>query len=163
MAHEGMVHALEETRRLLKLDGILVNIVPHPEGYFIEVHHNGRTLFSERKREALSEAVLRAEAAIKGVLDRGLFVVDQQDKFEFRTYGSSVSEIRAYWEEQSACHEEPRSKDVLEREEYLYAQAQEILDELGEGAEVVFRERVHIARLSPASGSTTASTSRPQP
>jgi len=102
MAHEGMVHALEEIRHLLKLDGVLVNILPHPEGYFIEVHHNGRVLFSERKRETLSEAVLRAEAAIKQVLARGLFVIDQKGEFEFRTYGSSVSELRAYWEEQNA-------------------------------------------------------------
>jgi hypothetical protein len=149
MDHEGMVHTLEETRRLLKLDGVLVNILPHPEGYFIEVHHEGRVLFSERKRETLSEAVLRAEAAINRVLDRGLFVIDQKDEFDFLTYGSSVSEIRAYWEEQNAYEEEPKAEDILAREEYLYAQVEEILDELGEGAEVVFRERVRIARLSP--------------
>jgi hypothetical protein len=149
MDHEGMVHTLEETRRLLKLDGVLVNILPHPEGYFIEVHHEGRVLFSERKRETLSEAVLRAEAAINRVLDRGLFVIDQKDEFDFQTHGSSVSEIRAYWEEQNAYEEEPKAEDILAREEYLYAQVEEILDELGEGAEVVFRERVRIARLSP--------------
>ena len=144
-----MVHALEETRRLLKLDGVLVNILPVPEGYFIEVHHDGRILFAERKRETSNEDVLRAEAAIKHVLDRGLFIIDQKDEFDFRTYGSSVSEVRAYLEEQSAYEEEPVAKDILAREEYLYAQVEEILDELGEGAEVVFRERVRIARLSP--------------
>ncbi|MFC2037021.1 hypothetical protein ACFLYD_03485 [Chloroflexota bacterium] len=144
-----MVHALEETRRLLKLDGVLVNILPVPEGYFIEVHHDGRILFAERKRETLSEDVLRAEAAIKQVLDRGLFVIDQKAEFDFRTYGSSVSEVRAYWEEQNACEEEPKANDILAREEYLYAQVEEILDELGEGAEVAIRERVRIARLSP--------------
>ena len=149
MAHEGMVHALEETRRLLKLNGVMVNILPVPEGYFIEVHHDGRILFAERKRETLSEDVLRAEAAIKQVLDRGLFVIDQKDEFDFRTYGSSVSEVRAYWEEQNAYEEEPKAKDILAREEYLYAQVEEILDELGEGAEVVIRERVRIARLNP--------------
>ena len=149
MDHEGMVHALEETRRLLKLDGVMVNILPVPEGYFIEVHHDGRILFAERKRETFSEDVLRAGAEIKRVLDRGLFVIDQKDEFEFLTYGSSVSEVRAYWEEQNAYEEEPKAKDILAREEYLYAQVEEILDELGEGAEVVFRERVRIARLSP--------------
>ena len=149
MDHEGMVHALEETRRLLKLNGVMVNILPVPEGYFIEVHHDGRVLFSERKRETLSKDVLRAEAAIKQVLDRGLFVIDQKDEFDFRTYGSSVSEVRAYWEEQNAYEEEPKAKDILAREEYLYAQVEEIRDELGEGAEVVIRERVRIARLNP--------------
>ena len=147
MAHEGMVHALEETRRLLKIDGVMVNILPVPEGYIIEVHHDGKILFSERKRETCSEDVLQAEAAIKQVLDRGLFVIDQEDEFEFRTYGSSVSEVRAYWEEQSAYEEE---KDMLAREEYLYAQVEQLLDELGGGAEVVIHERVRIARLSPA-------------
>ena len=149
MDHEGMVHALEETRRLLKLDGVMVNILPVPEGYFIEVHQDGRILFAERKRETLSEDVLRAEAAVKQVLDRGLFVIDQKDEFDFRTYGSSVSEVRAYWEEQNAYEEEPKAKDILAREEYLYAQVDEILDELGEGAEVVLCERIRIARLSP--------------
>jgi hypothetical protein len=148
MAHEGMVHALEETRRLLKLNGVMVNILPVAEGYFIEVHHGGKVLFSERKRETPSENVLYAEAAIQQVLDRGLFVVDQKDAFEFRTYGSSVSEIYAYWEEQSAYEEEPKAEELLAREAYLYAQVEQILGELGEGAEVVFRERVCIARLS---------------
>ncbi|MEJ2600689.1 MAG: hypothetical protein P8Z00_20330 [Anaerolineales bacterium] len=144
-----MVHALEETRRLLKLDGVMVNILPVAEGFFIEVHHAGKVLFSERKRETPSENVLRAEAAIQQVLDRGLFVMDREDAFEFRTYGSSVSEIYAYWEEQSAYEEAPKADELLAREEALYAQVEQILDELGEGAQVVFRERVRIARLSP--------------
>ena len=144
-----MVHALEETRRLLRPDGVMVNILPVPEGYFIEVHHYGRILFAERKRETCSEDILRAETAIEQVLDRGLFVIDQEDEFDFRTYGSSVAEVRAYWEEQNAYEEEPKAKDILAREEYLYAQVEEILDELGEGAEVVIRERVRIARLNP--------------
>ena len=37
MDYEGMVHALEEIRRLLNLDGVLVKILPAPEGYFLEV------------------------------------------------------------------------------------------------------------------------------
>jgi len=149
MEHEGMVHALQETRRLLKPGGVLVNILPVPEGYFIEVHHDGRILFSERKRETCSEDVLQAEAAIRQVLDHELFVIDQKDEFDFLTYGSSVSEVRAYWEEQNAYEEEPKAKDILVREEYLYAQVEEILEELGEGAEVAFRERVRIERLRP--------------
>jgi hypothetical protein len=60
-----------------------------------------------------------------------------------------VPEIRAYWEEQNAYDKEPKAKDIFAREEYLYAQAEKILDELGKGAEVVIRERVHIAQLRP--------------
>lgn len=144
-----MVHALEEIRRLFKRDGVLVNMLPLPEGYYIEVHHGGRILFAEPRPETFGEDVIRAEAAIKKVLDRGLFVIDREDEFEFRTYGSSVSEIRAYWEKQNAYEEEPKAEDILAREEFLYGRAAELLDELGEGAEVVFRERVRIERLRP--------------
>lgn len=144
-----MVHTLKETRRLIKRDGVMVNILPYAEGLFIEVHHDGRVLFAERERETPSESVYQAEAAIKHVLDQGYFVIDQKDEFDFRTYCSSVSEVRTYWEEQDAYKEEPKAKDVFEREEYLYAKVAEMLDEHREGAEVVFHESVRIARLSP--------------
>ena len=144
-----MVHALEQIRRLLKSDGVLVDILPAAEGEFIEVHHAGKVLFSESKRLAPSENVLRAEAAVEQVLDRGLFEIDREDEFVFRTVGTSVPEIRAYWEEQCAFHEEPKEKERLAREQNLYAQVERILDKLAGGAEIVFRERVRIARLSP--------------
>jgi hypothetical protein len=144
-----MVHALEESRRLLKTDGVLVNILPAPEGYLLEVHHEGRNLFAERNRESLSEDVLQAEAAVKQILDRKLFVIDQEDEYEFLLYATSVQEIRAYWEEQSAFEDDPKADEILAREEYLYARVNELLDDLGEGAEVVIRERVRIARLYP--------------
>ena len=144
-----MVHALEETRRLLKLDGVMINILPVAEGPFIEVHHEGRVFFSERKRETPSENVLRAEAAIQQVLDRELFVMGRKDAFEFRTYGSSVPEFRAYWEEQGAYEEAPKAEELLTRQATLYAQVEQMLDEVGEGAQVVFREWARIARLSP--------------
>jgi hypothetical protein len=149
MEHAGMVHALEETRRLLKLDGALVNILPGAEGISIEVHHEEKIPFAERKRDTPSEDVLRAEAAIKQVLDRRLFVTERTIEFDFVTYGSAVPELRAYWEEQNAYEREPKPKDILAREELLYAQAQEILDALGTGAEIAIRERVRMARLRP--------------
>ena len=149
MAHEGMVHALEQTWRLLKPDGVLVNILPAPGGTFFEVHHDAIALFSECNRETLSEDVLQAEAAIRQVLVRGLFYIDQEDEFEFHIYGSSVSEVRAYWEEQNAFDEEPKSEERLAREDLLFEQINKIMDELGVGAEVALRERVRIARLYP--------------
>ena len=60
MVHSGMVHALEEIHRLLKPDGMLINIHPVPEGYFIKVIQGDRTLFAERKRETCSEDVIHA-------------------------------------------------------------------------------------------------------
>ena len=149
MAPEGMVHALEETRRLLKPRGVLVNIIPAPEGYLIEVHHEGKIRFAERKRESLSDDVLLAEAAVEQVLDRGLFVIDQGEVFDFRIHGATVSELRAYMDEQNAFDDESKAEEVLAREERLFAQAEALMEELGEGAQVVVHEKVRIARLVP--------------
>jgi hypothetical protein len=149
MEHEGMVHALEQIRRLLKPDGILVNILPVPEGSFIEAVQNGKVLFSKRKRENWSEDVLEAEAALKQVFDRELFVLDQQEEFDFLTYGSSVSELRAYWEEQDGYEQPCDDEAHVARVEELYAQVDDVMQASGPGAEVVTHERARIARLRP--------------
>lgn len=149
MNHEGMVHALEETRRLLKLDGKLVNILPIQGGDFIEVHHGGATLFAEREGETGSEDVLRAELAVKRALDRKLFVIERTDEFDFLTSGSSVSELLTYWEEQNAYEDGHKVEEVVARDQELWAQVEKIIQELGEGAEVAIHERVRIAWLRP--------------
>ena len=80
MEHAGMVHALQEIRRQLKPDGVLINLLPVPEGSLIEVHQDGEILFAERRRETCSENVLQAEASLKQTFDRELFVLDQQER-----------------------------------------------------------------------------------
>ena len=60
-----------------------------------------------------------------------------------------MSEVRRYWEEQTAFEAEPQTEELIEREEYLFAHIEQLGDEIGESAEVVIRERVRIARLSP--------------
>lgn len=145
-----MVHALEETWRLLRLDGALVNIIPSPEAHILEVHHDGNVHFAERARETLHDGVLYAEAAVEKVLDRGLFVIDQGDVFDFMTYGASVSEVRMYLDEQTSFLEEVKAEELLTREELLYAQVEGIMHELGEDAEFAIHESVRIARLCPS-------------
>lgn len=144
-----MVHALEEIRRLLKPGGILVDIHPISEGSFIEAYQDGRLLFSERKRETCSEDVLHAEKALAQAVEREFFFVDERAEFDFLTYASSVRELRAYWEEQDAYEDQSKDEAIVAREEYLYAQVEEILQTSGAGAEVVTNERARIARLRP--------------
>jgi hypothetical protein len=142
MAPEGMVHTLEEIQRLLKRDGSLIDIHPVPEGYLIKALQNGRTIFSERKRETCSEDVVLAERAIKQAVEREIFNIDIQTEFDFWTYASSVSELSAYWEEQNAY--EDRLKD-----EALIAQVEEIIKTAGANVEVAIHEKVLITRLRP--------------
>jgi SAM-dependent methyltransferase len=149
MAHEGMVHALEEIHRLLKPDGILIDIHPVPEGYFIKALQGDTILFAERKRVTCSEDVLRAEEALAEVVERDLFSVERRAEFDFLIYASSVRELRDYWEKLNAFEDDPQGEAILAREEYLYTQVEEIMQASGPGAEVATHERARIARLRP--------------
>ncbi len=144
-----MVRALEEIRRLLKPGGMLIDIHPVPEGYFIKALQGGRILFAERKRDTCSEDVLHAENALAQGVERNLFAVDRRSEFDFLTYASSVDELRVYWEELNAYEDRPKDEALVAREQDLYAQVEEILQASGAGAEVAIHERVRIARLRP--------------
>jgi SAM-dependent methyltransferase len=149
MDHKGMVHALEEIRRLLKPDGRLIDIHPVPEGYSIKALQGNKILFAERKRETCSEDVLHAEDALAESVERDLFTVDRRAEFDFLTYASSVHELRDYWEEINAFDDGPKDETIIAREEYLYAQVEEIMQKAGTGAEVAIHEKVRITRLRP--------------
>lgn len=149
MTHEGMVHALEEMRRLLKPDGILIDIHPIPEGAFIEVVQGDSRLFSERKRVSYSEDVIQAEKALEEVIARKLFAVERRAKFDFLTYAPSVRELRDYWEDYDMFDDEPKDEAILARQEELYAKADQILQASGSGAQVATHEQANITRLTP--------------
>jgi hypothetical protein len=149
MDHEGMVHALEEIRRLLKPSGVLIDIHPIPEGYIIMAVQRGRILFAERKLEHCSEDVLCAEEALAESIERNLFAVDRHAEFDFLTYAPSVRELRAYWDELNAYEGDPKDEATIARVEKLYAQVEQIMQETGAGAEVAIHERARIARLRP--------------
>ena len=144
-----MVHALEEIRRLLKPDGILIDIHPVPEGYFIKAFQGDRILFAERRRETCSDDVLHAEDALAESIELDLFTVDRRAEYDFLTYASSVRELREYWEEINTFEDDPKDEAVIAREEYLYTQVEEIMQASGAGAEVAIHERVRIVRLRP--------------
>jgi hypothetical protein len=149
MDHEGMVHALEEIRRLLKPQGILIDMHPDPTHYAVKVFHNGRVLFDEPKPENFSEDVAQAEAALAQVVERRLFVLEQSAECDFLTYGSSVAELRAYWDEANAYEGTEDDPVKVAREEEQFARADEVMRAAGEGAEVAIQERVRMARMKP--------------
>lgn len=142
-----MVHALEEIHRLLKPDGVLIDIHGHPEGEFIEAYRGEKRLFRERIRETCSENGLHTEQALAQVVERGLFILDRREEFDFLTYASSVPELRAYWEELEAYW--PEDEVIAARQEVLYAQVDEIMQTSGAGTEVATYERAYITRLRP--------------
>jgi hypothetical protein len=149
MEHQGMVHALEEIHRLLNPGGLLVDIHPVPELTLIRVYDHGEILLEERLVDTDDEDVFRAERALSEVADRGLFVVDKSDEFDFQTYASSVGELRAYLELMEAFDDSPKDEAATLREEELAARVEKILRKSGEGAEVAYYEKGRIARMRP--------------
>jgi SAM-dependent methyltransferase len=150
MAHEGMVHALEEIYRLLKPEGTLIEIHPAVDAPpLVEVRSNGKPSFSEDDPVFDYEEDLRqAEAAVATVIDRGLLVLDERRRFELRTYAASVKELRDHWALVGAYDPEEPEETLLRRRDEMYARAHEVLKR-APGAEIVYVEPATISRLSP--------------
>ena len=144
-----MVHALEEIHRLLRRDGTLVDIRPFPEPSLVKVIQRDRILFAEPKRESDHEGVQHADRAVEEVLERKLFAAERDQEFEFLSYGSSVSELRDFWDRYNAFNESPKEEAILEYEDQVFDRAEEILKDAGGDAEAAIHERVRIARLKP--------------
>jgi len=150
MAHEGMVHALEEIYRLLKPEGTLIEIHPAVDAPpLVEVRSNGKPSFSEDDPVFDYEEDLRqAEAAVATVIDRELLVLDERRRFELRTYAASVKELRDHWALVGAYDPEEPEETLLRRRDEMYARAHEVLKR-APGAEIVYVEPATISRLSP--------------
>lgn len=145
-----MVHALEETRRILKPEGVLIEIHPVPEvPPFVEIRTNGDASFSEEDPSFDYEDDLRrAEQAVATVVDRGDFALDDSRRFELRTWAASVAELREYWDVADAHDPEESPEEVVQLRDAMYARAQIALSDVA-GAEVVYVEPARMSRLAP--------------
>jgi len=150
MAHEGMVHALEEIHRLLKPAGTLIELHPAVDAPpLVEVWSDGKLTFQEKDPVFDYEEDLRqAEAAVATVIDRGLFVLDERRRFELRTYAASVKEMRDHWAFVGAYDPEEPEEMLLRRRDEMYARARGAL-ERSPGAEIVYVEPAAMSRLVP--------------
>src|SRR5215211_3895832 len=88
-----MVDALRRAHHVVTMDGSVVDIHPTSAPASIEV--GARTI----GRVDAADAPLRhaaADAALKTVVDTGLFEVNAVVGFDFYTYGDTVEELRDY-------------------------------------------------------------------
>jgi len=145
-----MVHALEEIHRLLRPSGNLIHIHPFSEPELIKVIRDGAILFAEPKRESDHEGVQYAERAIAEVLGRKLFVADRDHEFDFFSFGSSVPELRDFWDQYNEFKESPDEHAIAAYEDEVFGRAEKILKSSSKGAQVAIHERVGITRLKPA-------------
>lgn len=146
-----MVHALEEIRRLLKPNGRLIDIHPDIEAQLIEIHQDNRILFVEPIPWAADdqEVIRLADAALAQIVRRGFFAIEHSRKFDYRTYGSSATELREQFSKPSGVHETTKDEAEMASEAKLFARIEAFMQTAGDGTEVAVRERVQITRLSP--------------
>ena len=147
MTHEGMVHALEEIRPLLKPDGYLIDIHPIREAPFIRVYQDRKLLFSESDSGYDTDAgLVHTEEALEEVVRRGLYVTEGKNEFEVVTYASSAPELKEYWAKYGAFDDTPKDEAVTMHKNNLYAKANEIMQNMPQ-AEISYHERARITRL----------------
>jgi SAM-dependent methyltransferase len=135
MEHRGMVHALQEIRRLLKPNGILIDIHPVPEAPLYEVHAEGGVRFAAAAPGYdCDEDVVQADKAVARSLKRRVFVLEDRREFDFLTYGSTVQELLDFLDEASAFHEDDRTDEPLSaEEEAFYDRLEEVHRSAGAG------------------------------
>jgi len=136
-----MVHALEKIRRLLKPNGILIDIRPPPEPSAIDVRIGDRMHAAGWLNETDDYGDYEAaDTALAKVVDGGLFVVERRGEFELKTYADTLAELRDYvaegWENASI-------------DDVTTARIEEWMSTAERDKEILLRERVRIARLRP--------------
>jgi hypothetical protein len=149
MEAQGMVHALEEIRRLLKPDGYLIDIHPIREAPFIRVYQKQNLLFEESDPGYdTDEGLHHTEIALEEVVRRGLYIIEGKSEFEVVAYASSVAEMREYWAKYGAFDDEPKDEAIIARQNEIYTRADEIMQSAPEAA-ISYHERARITRLRP--------------
>jgi hypothetical protein len=117
MAPEGMVHALEIIHTLLEPHGCLIDIHPNGPPMPIEACIAGqlhRLGYLQETDDFIEYG--QAGAALVEVIQRGLFVVEQQGRFIFITRAGSVDELHAFLTENWTDSIFPAEVEVRARE-----------------------------------------------
>jgi hypothetical protein len=150
MEHGGMVHALEEIRRLLRAGGCLIDIHPVRDAPIVEVRTSDGVTFSEPSAAYdYDDDLIHAERALTTAVRRGLFALDGSHEFEFHTSARSVRELRDFFAVYSAYEEDPADDEVEAGVDAFYGRVDDVMRSSGLGARIVHRERTLMSRLNP--------------
>jgi hypothetical protein len=152
MDWEGMVHALEQSHRLLKPAGRLVDIHPLPDPPLLAVQRQGKLIFSEACPSEGTEAYRLADRAIDEAVQRRLFAREQSTVFDFRTYAPSVKALDEYLTMITAFDQEAPDPQAERLWADLFARAAQAAGAPALGLEVMLLERARMTSLRPLPG-----------
>ncbi len=131
-----MVDALRRSHRMVRPDGLVVDL--HPSAWPASVEVGNTTtgyVFSPDARDRHADAGV----ALATIIDERLLQIDEAATFTFYTYGDTIEELRDYIEEnwrdsRLEAHTIERTREALRH---------------AAGARPRTREEVHITRLRP--------------
>lgn len=134
-----MVHALEKVHRLLRPDGVLIDI--HPDGAPppIDVLINGHATRAGylQERDGFVE-YFQADDALDEIVRRGLFMLERTEIFDFITHADTIAELSDYLTAEWSDAVLPEA--VIQR-------ADKLLSAPGKQKQVILCETVRITRL----------------
>jgi hypothetical protein len=152
MKYGGMVHTLEETHRLLKSTGVLIDMHPVAESLPIEIQQGGKVdLVGHLFVRQWVTDYQQADNALAEIKQQGLFVVERESMFDSATYYDSVKEMNMNLKQSidEFAREAQWAREDLSQAESLAARADALMQVGVSGAELVVHERIHISRLRP--------------
>jgi SAM-dependent methyltransferase len=124
MVHESMVHALDEIRRTLKPNGILIDLRPVEDNWRVEVNDSTQNQSAGRLND-MPMGVADDEAAFKAMREaeaRGWYIKEKEEEFAFFYYWDTPSEMKEFLEEEWADFEKI-DHEVYEKTKSLWSQA----------------------------------------
>ena len=140
MEHESMVHALDEIRRTLKSDGILIDLRPVEDRWAVEVASQQEIQTAGQLTDmpigrADDEAAFRAMREVKS---RGWFAREHEEEFSFFYYWDTPSEMKEFMDEEW--------EDFEKMEDEVYHTAQSLWSTADADAQVRVRVKMLITR-----------------
>lgn len=138
-----MVHALEIVHKLLKKDGLFIDIHPSGRPPRVEVHNGGQIQLAGHLEETNDFVeYAQADEALKQVTNRGLFQLESQGLFDFLLHAPTIEAL--------AGHLEAEWLDAILPEAVVERLAT-LLDDLDEAPiddkEIIVRENIGITRF----------------
>lgn len=111
-----MVHALHEAHRVLKPDGLLLDLRPGPQHRRVGLAHRGRWHAVGTMREKLDDD-RAANAAVATILREGLFRRERQARIDLKRYLDTLKDFRAWIDEFTQLADLPSHDWLIERVE----------------------------------------------
>src|SRR4030067_285792 len=112
-----MVHALSEAHRVLKPNGLLLDLRPGPKHRRVGISRRGRWRAVGATRESFEDD-RAANAAVARVLRQGLFRRERRMKFDLYRYMNTLEDFRAWIDEFVKLGDLPSHDWLIERVEH---------------------------------------------